>query len=347
MADVELVIGGKAHAGWQSAEVTLSMETLAGAFRLGLTDRWRIDQTPREVKTGAECLIRVDGEDMLRGHVNRVLPFYGAGEHGFGVEGRDVTGDMVDCAPFGVAGDWTDADVLTIAQALTAGFGIDARADGAGVLKPFRRFAIQPGETAWSAIERLARLRALLPLSDGLGTLLLTTPGTERIGVIEQGVNVLSTSGIFDETEVFSEYIVRGQSAGDDFTEPGVSAGSEGIHSELRMRRDRPTVILAEADGEVQDYEARAKYEATVAWARSRRATYRVQGWRVSQGGPLWRPNKLVKIRDSFLRLDVEWLVAEARFLKDGSQGTVTDLTVMPRDAFSAEPVTGEEEAGL
>ena len=72
--------------------------------------------------------------------------------------------------------------VLEVARELAAPFGIQVRAD-VDVGEPLLKVALNPGQRAWELIEELCRYRALLPVSDGRGGLVLTRAGRARAGV--------------------------------------------------------------------------------------------------------------------------------------------------------------------
>ena len=100
----------------------------------------------------------------------------------------------------------------------------------------FRKFTIERGETAFDAIERLCRIRGLLPVSDGVGNVSIGLAARSRAMTrLARGSNILSASGVADISERFSTYEILGQQAGDD----DVFAGDAKISR--RFLVNRPT----------------------------------------------------------------------------------------------------------
>ena len=72
-----------------------------------------------------------------------------------------------------------------------------------------------------------------------------------------------------------------------------------------------------------------------------------MRGWReFGDTGALWRPGRLVDVVDDWLGLSRTLLIATVRWRR-GAQGTVSELTLLPEEAFSVGPVayTPEEAA--
>ena len=211
---VTLSIAGRRHEGWTSAVVTRSLETIAGMFRIALSERAPGEAARRVIRAGDPCEVALDGERVLRGFVDTARVSYDAGSHSIEVTGRDATGDLVDCSAATKPGEWHEAKLEEIVAALCEPFGIPVRTEADTGLK-FRRFRIDEGETAFEAIERGCRFRAVLPLSDGAGGLVLGRPTRSRTATaLRRGVNILSASGDVSWQDRFSEYTLLGQQAG-------------------------------------------------------------------------------------------------------------------------------------
>lgn len=176
---VVLSVDGTDWAGWTELEIARSVERVAGGFVLGLTERWSGQDKPRPIRPGLACTVAIDGEVLITGWIDDVEHRYDHQARVLAVRGRDRTGDLFDCAavhrPFEILGLKLDA----IATRLCQPFNIPVTAQ-VDVGRPFARFAIQPGESVWEAIERGCRQRAILPMPDGKGGLLLTRAEWQR-----------------------------------------------------------------------------------------------------------------------------------------------------------------------
>ena len=210
---------------------------------------------------------------------------------------------------------------------------------------PFRKFRIEEAESVFEAIERACRFRGVLPLSTGDGALVLGAPSRTRAAVrLERGENILAATGESSWIDRHSVYTLLGQQPGSDFLSGEQAAHVNAQARDAGVTRHRPLTIVGEQALDTAEAQARIEWEASVRAARARSATITVQGWRETEGGALWGPGRLVHVRDDWLGLDRELLVATtAQSFSDG--GTLTRLTLYPESAFvrrlEAEPVAG------
>lgn len=345
MPDVVILnVGGQRHEGWTNVSVTLSIEAIAGSFELGLTELWPDQPTRRVVKPGQECTLSIDDDLLITGRVDEAAPEYNAVSHSISITGRDATGDLVDCSALNEPGEWKNVGLVAIAASVCKPFAISVSAQ-TDTGKPFTRFAMQPGESAFEVIERACRARAVLPVSDGNGGLVFARAGTaRRQTALVYGENIVQAEAAFSDIERYSQYIVRGQQPGDDSWGAQVASEPEARAEDPAIGRYRPLVILAEVP-EGQSFEDRAKWEATVRAGRARKANYTVQGWR-DEGGALWRPNALVKVDDTMLGINETMLITSVTFSRS-EDGTTTQLSLVKPSSYELIALVDEEEDGL
>jgi prophage tail gpP-like protein len=333
---VSLIVNGAEYGGWTSIAIQRGIEQIAGTFSLSVSDRWPGQDTPRPIRPGDACTVRIDGETVITGYVDDLDLSYDATQHQIGVSGRDKTGDLVDCSAIHAPGEWRGVMLLQLAEALCQPFGIAVKA-AADIGAPFSAFALQESETAFEALERAAKMRGLLLVSDGKGGLLLTNAGTERAKtVLKLGENILAASGRFSHRDRYSQYLIKGQRRGTDddaeaphaITEVSASAADSGI------RRYRPLLILAEDLGDGITYGQRIAWERSTRFGKSIRSTVTVQGWR-ERGlvGDLWTPNKIVHLTDPWQGVDEDLLIVSVAFRLD-TGGQTTDLELTRPEAF-------------
>ena len=342
MTEAVLTVGGRRLSGWTQVRVTASIEQLAPAFRLSMSERSPGETAPRQVNPGDAATVALDGETVLVGHVDTASPFYDATGHAIAVAGRDAVADLSECSAASTPGEWRDATLTDIATALCAPFGIRVSTSGpAG--EPFRRFRIEEGESVFEALERACRMRALLAMSDGAGGVVLGLPARGRAAVrLERGRNILVARGDASWRGRFSEYSILGQQPGDDFITPEASAHVVATARDPGVTRHRPLTVIAEQGLTEAEAIGRIRWERDVRAARARRVTVTVRGWRErGDDGALWRPGRLADVVDDWLGLNRTLLVATTTWRR-GPEGTLTDLTLYPEQAFSAEPVSAE-----
>ena len=333
MADVELVVDGKAYDGWKAVEVSRAIDAVSGAFALDLTERWAVQQEPWQITPGAACELRLDGETVITGHVDSVRPSYDANGHSVAVTGRDLAADLVDCSAVHAPDQWTNIGLDRLAKLLAEPFGVPVTVTG-DMGDPFPVVKLEHGETAWEALERHARQRGVLVFSDGRGGMVLANAGQQLAeSSLIQGQNILSASGELNHVERYSVYTVTGQSLGDDGWDAEASAHITGQATDPAIVRYRPLRVICEALTSGASAGRRAAWESTVRAGRSARASIVVAGWRQSPNGPLWQLNQLVPVVSPWLQINGLMLVTGLRFRK-GDGGSTTSLELMSPAAF-------------
>jgi len=340
--NVELLVRDQAgaawqtFAGWESIRITRSIESLSGSFELAVTFTWAEDTPARFIRAGAECTVLVDGSAVITGFVDDVLPHYDDKAHGVTIRGRDRTADLIDCSAQYKSGEWKNADLLRIAQDLAKPYGVEVKTV-VDVGKPFKRFKLQDSESIFEALDRAARMRGVLLMSDGVGGMLITRAGIRKIGTaLVQGENILSASATRSQRDRYRIYIVKAQTSGNDFTNGTAASGVSYTVKDKQVGRNRTLITLAEDQADAADCKQRATWERNIRAGQSRRITYKVAGWK--HAGGIWTPNDIVPVRDEWIGVDTPLLISTVALVLD-SNGTIAELTVAPPSAFDVEPL--------
>lgn len=341
---IELLVDGMLYAGWKMASVTRAMNAAAGTFSLTVTDRWTPNTEPWAIEPGDACELRVAGDVVITGYVDMVRPSFGKDSRTINVQGRDKSGDMVDCSAIHKPDQWKSIGLLKLAEIIAKPFGITVKAD-TDLGAPFPLVKLQQGETALEAINRHAKMRKVLVMPDGKGGILLTRTGSRQAAVpLIQGENILSASGTMDWSERFSEYVVKGQASYREETDGKAEAHAVATAKDAYVTRYRPLLIVNDNETSTSSAKDRAAWEANTRLGRSAKASITVQGWRQTPGGPLWEPNLLVPVQAPWLSLSGEMLINQVTFDIDDNGGTTSTLDIMPPQAFEPEAPDGKQK---
>jgi len=330
---VELRVNGNYFGGWQSDKIDRGIEQMAGTFDLSVTDRWNTNegQQVMQIKPGQACEVLVNGAVVITGYVDDTGPRYDKQTHSISVTGRDCTADLVDCSAIYKSGHWSKKKLEDIAADLCAPFGIRVITN-TDTGEAFGSFSIQEGESVFETLERAARMRAVLLMSDGQGNLLITRAGTVRAPAgLTEGDNILTAEARFSWKDRFSDYIVKGQAQGDDENYGETVAQPSGSIKDGAITRYRPLIIMAEDQGSNATLKQRAEWERNVRAGRSAHATVTVHGWDV--GGQLWVPNEITHLYSPWLYADLDMLIVSVGYSEDDS-GSVTTLQLALPHAF-------------
>lgn len=345
MPEIALTVNGTTFSGWKSATVTRSLEAIAGGFELSVSDRWRQDQQPWQIRDEDLCTLSLAGQRVISGYVDRRSVSYSATDHTLTVAGRDRTAVLVDCSALGPPWEYLSTPALTVLQRLAEPFGVTVTSDVTLGKLP-EKVTVNPGDSVFSVIETICRKLGVLALSDGDGGVLVTRPGVARaVTALVEGENLVSGSATFDATGRFRRYVVLGQSQA---TDDWFGEGTAGVRGEATdggvARGSRVLVVRPEGNVTPALARVRAEWEAAVRAARGDTVTVSVQGW--TQGdGALWPLGALVELRSPTLGIEGEVLITETVF-SVGDGGTTTQLTLRRPDAYLPESAPRRSGSG-
>lgn len=344
MSNVVLTVGGRRYSGWSSVEVVRSVSAIASSWSLTVTERYPGQPERWPIHPGDEFSLALDGELVATGHVDTRDISFSSTEHSVRVSGRSVAGDIVDCAPELGTYELLGQTALEIAQALARPFGVTV-SSAVSDLPVFDRFAIQPGETAFEALDRACRRAGVLPIGQPDGSVVLAREGAARASVsLVEGQNVLSASLRRSHAQRFHRYVVGGQHHGlenfglDDITAIIAEARDEAI------RPARVTYIRPEGDVTIETAQQRADWEAAVRAGQSVDLRVTVQGWRQAPGAALWPINARASVRLPSLGIDGDMLITELRHRLDNTSGTITEIRLAAPGAYMPRPVIEDDD---
>lgn len=331
---IEVKVDGAIYGGWKTARIPFGIEQIANSFDISVTDRWSGQDTPRPIKVGSNCQVLLDGDLVITGFIDDVNVDFDATNHGINITGRDKTGDLVDCSAIHKSGQWSNSSLDKIVRDVCAPFGIKVITETA-IGDAFSTFSIQEGETAFECIDRACRMRAVMPVSDGKGNLVITRAKSGGpVAELIQGENIKKCQGAFSLQERFSSYLIKGQDrSADDNDDATIHTQVSARSEDNFIKRYRPLIVLAEDKGAHATYKQRAEWERNVRRGRSARATVTVNGWR-NVSGALWRANTMAHLNAAYLSVNTDLLIVGGTYILSESEGQLTELNLVGREAF-------------
>lgn len=351
MDDLVLEVGGRALSGWTGVRVTRGVERAPSDFEIEMTELYPDEANAFVVTPGDACVVKLGGDVVLTGYVDRFAPMIDAGMHMVQVVGRGKCADLVDCAAEWPGGQIAGSTVLEIAQKLASPYGVFADGSASrpitvytdvsdvGPTIPMQNLIL--GETPFSIIERICRFAALLAYEDQDGDLFLTRVGTaEAASGVEQGKNVQRARVEFGMDQRYSEVNGFIQSF-DTFKDLGDIGNLQATAKDPNVTRHRRMIVLAEAGDSLgfPVLKRRVEWEVARRLGRSQALRVTVDSWR-DAAGVLWTPNTLVPITIPALKISgVKWLVSEVTYQRNGHSGTTAELVLMPKESFLPQPV--------
>lgn len=336
--------------GWTDVIVSRGIERCPSSFEVSYTEPYA-DVGDILAQPGDWVQVKLGGDLVLTGFVDRYMPSYNANQHTVRIAGRSKCQDLVDCAAFIDGGQLLNMTVDKIAAALCAPYGIGVSvAAGTDVGAPIEQVNVLVGETSYSVLELLCRYRALLLYDTPDGNLELAAggdinqSGPVAIGArvassgFTEGVNVASASLLLAMDGRFSRYDAAYQGL-DTLRDIGDGGNIIAHTYDTTVPRFRYRSIISEnVTGGVDVALQRAQWEKAYRLGRSFQVRLVTDSWR-DAAGALYEPNVLVDIDLPSLKLSPRrWLISEVTY-KKGPQGTSAELTIMPQQAFYQEPI--------
>lgn len=293
------------------------------------------------VAPGDEVTIRATGDVMLTGQIRDVMPSHDADDHMLEITICSKTVDATETSIEHDSGEIRNQPLDAAAREFDSQkIGIECDEDLP--LEP--RVKIKPGETLFSALERVSRGRGILIYDTPEGRLKLATkPEGTHDGALRFGVNIERATATLTERGRYNPVIVRGQSS------EAADIDSERFEAEAKddtVSRRRPMIITLEGQATPERMQERA------AWAVQRNAgaaievNITVTGWR-DDAGKLWQPNYLVAVYDPWLGLDGSLVIKTVTFRQSsegGGEGTVADLVLVDPRALGGENPRGKSD---
>lgn len=334
---VSLRVQGMRYGGWKNVRISTGIERQARDFSLGVSWEWPDVGVDFPIKQGAYAQVWIGRDLVLTGWVFATPISHTADAITRGVAGRSLTADLVDCSAVNQPGQWRKQSVQQVVQALAQPFDLKVISqvpETAALVD----HSIEPGETVFDSIDRLLTLSRLLSTDDAEGNVLIVEPGSagRAVDAIVVGENVLEGSAPLDFSQIMSEYRVVGQKSGTDesFAESTNEVASN--VSDPRATRYRPLLIQQQGQLTSQLARERVNWERGSRMGKALTATYKVQGWRQSNG-QLWVPNLIVPVKDPVIGFERDMLITEVTYSLD-ENGTIATLSVAPPEAVLPEP---------
>lgn len=331
---VQLLIGGKMHADWESYEVESDLLTPADAWRVTIGPEGGV--LPVEVVAGAPAEVRIGGDRVMVGRIDDIDHSVSKQSHSYELTGRDGAAVLVDCsAPIFVA---RLSDLGEIVAKIVRPLGITTIRIDADSTLTREKINVEPGDSAWDVLAHCAEANGLWPWFAPDGTLVVGGPdySTPPVATLimrrnGQGNNVESLNEKKTAHDRYSEMTVLGQTHGTDQEQ-----GKNNLKATVRdadVSWYRPKVVV--------DHEADS---TAVCRDRARKllADSRLQGYTLTAcvtghrivapgepgDGQLWTPGQRVMVHSEPHGIEGVFLLMKRKFSGGRSGGATTELTL-------------------
>lgn len=332
--NVELLIAGKMHGDWSSYEIDSDLLTPADGWHvtLGMAD----GKMPPDVVEGAPVEVKVGGETVLTGRVDDIDEPVSKTAHTFTMSGRDGAAVLVDCsAPIFVA---KMVNLKEIVAKIVRPLGITKIRIDADATLTREKVNIEPGDSAWDALEHAAEANGLWPWFEPDGTLVIGGPdySTPVVATLilrksGKGNNMISLAKLKSIHGRYSEVTVLGQTHGTDLEQ-----GKNALRATVKddgVNWYRPKIVV---DHEADSYAValdRARKLISDSRLNGLTLSAVVKGHRITAPGQpsdglLWKPGMRIRVISEPHDIDAVFFLMGRKLNGGRSDGKRTALTL-------------------
>jgi len=332
---------------FETVKVTRSIEAAASSFDVsgmwpGTDANSIVSSAPPGdgaiATPGAECTIEhiVGGQraTVLRGWIDRPPITMDETEHSIEIAGKSFTGQLVECSAIG-QGEWVGRRDKAIIGDIANAYGINVEFKVEKGEK-IPRFVIESGETAYSAIERVAALRSLLVYDDEQGSLVIDRARDEFAATALDVTSIKRINIEQDASRIFNRIVVRSQEPGSGDKPSRQGTFAEAIDTDsFPWRPERVLIIDAESPLTEAQCKERADWEHATRFGQAMQIVIAVAGWTTPEKGVhVWKPNTLIHYTDAVHGIDDVFLISEVTLAYGQDTGHETTLRLQPPAAF-------------
>lgn len=346
-----LTVAGRKYTGWTSVMVQRAYGATCSHFELTVAqpiDTGSAEFTNWKINPGDQCTVTLAGILAFTGYVFVRQGSFNAGQHGLMVTGRSLTADAVDSSVMVNGGQYKGYGFQAIGTALAkqAGVNLIIRGSSSSLAAPFPQFSVNWGETIFSAVDRLARMRGLHLTDDASGNWIADVfdPKAPQKGQLVEGKNLLEARASIDVSHAFHVTNISAQRPGNDQTWGDAARDNSATVTNSAIRAMRRRALVMEEPGSPQDCAARANYETSWNAAAIIDCHCVVQGWQ-SAPGTLWEAGLNYAVKSPMLDLDQVLAARQVTYRQTSEGGSRTEIDLCTPNALAFAAVNISETA--
>lgn len=325
--EVVVRIGGKEHKDWLSYDIDSDFLIPADAF--SFETNVSQDQGVLADYSSLQCEVLINNQLIMTGIIGHQNEMVDKSNHSITFNGRDLAGLLVDCSvkQINVKGMNVLAAAQKIAEPWKQIKKVILKAEKNPVLD---KVDIEPGETAWQALTKIAYKAGLHVWLEPDGTLVIggadySSPPVATLchSKYDNRRNIQSIQIEYNTENRYSEVTFLGQS----HTRFADSSKHDlkWVYKDETMTLYKPkTVVIGDAEN----------LEQLKVQAKKMLSDWRLEGFSLTitvadhktQDGVLWQPGQRVHVIDEDQQIDAIFFLMGRRFFLNRNGGTLTEL---------------------
>lgn len=325
--EVVVRIGGKEHKDWLSYDIDSDFLIPADAF--SFETNVSQDQGVLADYSSLQCEVLINNQLIMTGIIGHQNEMVDKSNHSITFNGRDLAGLLVDCSVKQI--NIKGMNVLAAAQKIAEPWKqikkVILKAEKNPVLD---KVDIEPGETAWQALSKIAYKAGLHVWLEPDGTLVIggadySSPPVATLchSKYDNRRNIQNIQIEYNTENRYSEVTFLGQS----HTRFADSSKHDlkWVYKDETMTLYKPkTVVIGDAEN----------LEQLKVQAKKMLSDWRLEGFSLTitvadhktQDGVLWQPGQRVHVIDEDQQIDAIFFLMGRRFFLNRNGGTLTEL---------------------
>ncbi|GBR32376.1 hypothetical protein HKD21_11515 [Gluconobacter cerevisiae] len=348
--EFHIYVGNRELLNYTSFQFNRSMEQLPGNFTITIALAYaRLPELLEAVQANQKVTFYIAKKLMFTGILERVDTSGSMSDHPVVIQGRSALRDLFDCSAMIPGYVATYKDLNGLAQTLCSPFGVKTYAkSGTSAASTYQQdqlsqMNLNAGETPYAILQRAARIYGKI-LYDSVGGALVIADVADGnpVATIDTSTAMIEdTSFSLDISGRFSEYVVAVQ-PNDQYSSGPALPIPTGIGKDPQQElvgTQRKLLLINSLDSPDHQYAQNiAQWQANRNYGRSMVMNLVMTGYQ-SDSGDLWDINTLVSVTDPLTGIkDSKMIVAGYTMIRDLTNGSTTQITLMPREAFSIQP---------
>jgi prophage tail gpP-like protein len=291
---------------------------------------------------GDAASFTLGGAKALNGHVYLRQAAYDANTHavqiGIASKAQDIMRTTVDSAP----GQYRNQTIQQIGSAVfgTVGVGFNVVGSPSGADQPFDRVSERVGQTRFSFIENLCRLRNLHMIDDGAGNIIAFRGPQGAAAPLQEGVNILKARLLLKADEYVDDIVGLAQTF--KMGAPGAQVtASATVNNPVGASRVGGSKFVAEDAADRGSLQMRVNHEVDNVNYRTVDGVITVQGWFMT-AGDLWMKHvRNVSVKSLMLIPGGvgSFIIKDVVHRQSSQEGTTTDILITNENGLGQEPL--------
>lgn len=343
-----VTINGKEFRDWEAVQATASSAESIRYVQLQVTETVGANGSvgqALQIKPGDKCTVTLGGELFLTGTVFERQAAYDSNSHVVRVTAASTTQAASTNAIPLKDGNFRNYSFQAIANKVLSPLGIKFKTDNVSAdwAKPFPNINVEPGESVWTLLTRLARYRGIKLTDDAEGNLVAHSQAdpNSKASLVE-GVNILAAS-----CQVQNSPGTKGdlyaQQPGSDTTSGDQARSGAAVGTAKGGNATVTRVTVADIPADADDAKRLGETEQLIAASQQVSVQITTQGW-LKTNGKLLKPFDKIDVDSPMLIMKTDRLQLDSVLYSQDANGTKTTVllkkNLSPKGDLNAEPTT-------